>query len=681
MSRAFKLTVRYASVLLAVFFVCVSCSYYSKKNSSNAESTLIDSFAIEFPALSQQNINEAKRHITVLQQQMTDSVNYYILFSYYAKCLYAENKIDSAIMISKRMLHFYNDKLEENRMMEPNVAALNDIGVFFQSVGKNDSAIVYFQKAAQYALMIENQEKRVDIYINIADYYRQNGKYPLSADYYRKAMMLSDSLNLQNKYDVVVNMGLAHIYTDLNNFDLADTYFQQIEGRLDSLAPNERLYFSNTRGNYYYLTKEYEKSLPWFYRTRTLAQKYGQEIYISIADINLGEVYLLLNQNDSAQYYLDKSFKVFGKSDASPAIVFYLNGLYASLYLQTNRIREAEQLLSEPYDTTAINALYIYQHDKRLEELYRKKGDYKKAYFHSQKAQKYDNESRKTTVQNNIEEINFRYSQDTKLLKKDILIRKQEQQVQQMSYTLILGAAIFIILTLTTVILLIYRRRRNERLYSAQIATITKLRMENIQNRMSPHFIFNALNSLMPNLREYHDLNKPMGYLVKALRNSLTAPDTIGIEIGEEIKHVKNYLDLLESLKYELPTIHWNVDENINLATMIPAMCIQIPVENVVKYAFEDKSEDDLLEIIIKQDEGFLWINIIDNGKGFDSAYMSHISESGTGSGLKILYKTIALLNTKNNKKATLEIMNNTDVPSHGTTVSMKIPKEFNFAL
>lgn len=84
---------------------------------------------------------------------------------------------------------------------------------------------------------------------------------------------------------------------------------------------------------------------------------------------------------------------------------------------------------------------------------------------------------------------------------------------------------------------------------------------------------------------------------------------------------------------------------------MIPAMCIQIPVENVVKYAFEDKSEDDLLEIIIKQDEGFLWINIIDNGKGFDSAYMSHISESGTGSGLKILYKTIALLNTKNNKR------------------------------
>lgn len=557
------------------------------------------------------------------------------------------------------------------------------MGVCMQALSLRDSAALYYQKAAEAVLLLDNQEKRIDIYINLADNYREKGEFPLSADYYRKALLLADSLGLQDKYGVSVNMGLAHVYTDLNNFDLADIYFRRVEVRLDSLPSYEQLYFSNTRGNYYYLANEYEKSLPWFYRTRTLAMQYGQEIYKSIAEANLGEVYLLLNQNDSAQYYLDKAMTVFGQPESSPATTFYMRGLYASLYLQTNRRQEAEKLLSSPYDTTAVNAVYIYQHDKRLEELYRQKGDYKNAYFHSKKAHKFDNETRKVTVQNNMEEMNFRYSQDTMLLKKDLLIRRHEQKAQQMNYTLVLSLSIFIIAALITAITLIYRRRKNEQRYAAQVATIAKLRMQSVQNRMSPHFIFNALNSLMPNLREHPDLDKPVEYLVKAIRNNLTAPDKISVEAGEEIKHVQNYLDLLESLKYELPVIRWNIHSNTNLATMIPAMCIQIPVENAVKYAFEEKREDNLLEITINQDEKYLWIKISDNGKGFDSNNPAYTSAKGTGSGLKILYKTIELINAKNTEKATFQIQNNanTDASLHGTTVLIKIPQDFNYAL
>lgn len=676
--------VLFLSLLAMVVFIVACRNNDDASQATNEESTIIDSLATAFKESGLQYSPETKREIITLQQQMSDSVNFYILTSYYAKYLYAENKIDSAIFYSKQIMRYCDEQeVITDRIQELKTIVLNDLGVYYQSIAQRDSSTTYLLEAAKTVQSLKNQEKRIDIYINLADNYMQEGDFITSADYYRKASLLADSIGMQAKYGVSVNMGLAHIYTDLNNFDLADIYFRRVEERLDSLPPNEQLYFTNTRGNYYYLANEYEKSLPWFYRTRALGLQYGQEFYQSIAEGNLGEVYLLLNRNDSAQYYLDKAMTVFGKPEASPAIAFYMKGLYASLYLQTNRRREAEKLLSEPYDTSVVNAVYIYQRDKRMEELYRQKGDYKNAYFHSKKAQEFDAETRKATVQNNIEELNYRYSQDTTLLKKDLLIRRHEQKAQQMNYTLIIILSIFTILVMISAIVLLYRRRKNEKRMVEQLNIIARLRMENIQNRISPHFIFNALNSLMPNLREHPNLNKPVDYLITVIRNSLRSSEKVSIEAKEEIKHVQNYLNLLQSLKNELPNIQWAIDETANLTTMIPAMCIQIPVENVVKYAFEEISEDDLLKINIEQDEKCLRIKITDNGKGFDKSAVGGASAKGTGSGLKILYKTIELFNTKNKEKISLHIHSNSEIKqgSQGTTVTIDVPLHYTYEI
>lgn len=222
-------------------------------------------------------------------------------------------------------------------------------------------------------------------------------------------------------------------------------------------------------------------------------------------------------------------------------------------------------------------------------------------------------------MQNNIEELNFRYSQDTTVLKKDIEIRHHQQKATQLSNTLIISVSMFVIAALATAVLIIQKRRRNEQLLAMQIDTITSLRLDNIKNRMSPHFIFNALNAMIPNLREHPELNRPVELLVGAIRSSLTASDRVGIEAGVEVRNVQNYISLLESLKHDLPQINWEIASNVDLSMKIPSMSIQIPVENALKYAFETIDDDNFLKITMEQINDELFLEVRDNGLGFNN--------------------------------------------------------------
>lgn len=676
-----RLIYTFLITLISVFSILLSACKEGAMNTPSENQLKLDAFSAEFPALIAEDIPSTKIKIAELQAEMTDSLYYYHLQLFLGKCFYYENKMDSAILNDQQIIR-YCQRFEESKEHQALATfASNDLGVFHLILSKMDVAISYFEAAAKHAVSLPNQLKRIDIYINLADTYRQSNNYPLAADYFRKALMLADSLHVQDEFGVPIYMGLAHIYTDLQNFDLADKYFLSIEENLTQLPINEQIYFANTRGNYYYTKEDYADALPWFYKALKLSDEHGYSNNQNIAKINLGEVYLLLGQYDSAQYYLDEVKKAFQATETSPDILFYLDGLYASLYLKTNKKAEAEKLLSMPYDSTAISSLYQYLHGKRLEELYKQKGDFKKAYKYAKAAQFIDIEKRNTTVQNNIEEMKFRYSQDTTILKKDLFIKQQERKVQQMRNTLAFVFLGIIILVLSLIIVGIYRRKKHETYRATQTATISRLRLENVQNRMSPHFIFNVLNTLIPDLKAHPKLSQSVGYLIKAIRSNLTVSEQLTIQAETEVENVKNYIELLKCTQHELPAIQWDIANSVDLQILIPAMCIQIPVENALKYAFDEDREDNQLAIQIRQDANFLYIDICDNGKGFQVNHQQQ-NNKGTGSGLKILRKTMDLLNDKNTEKADFQIQENyIDNQAQGTKVSIQIPLAYNYEL
>ncbi len=295
--------------------------------------------------------------------------------------------------------------------------------------------------------------------------------------------------------------------------------------------------------------------------------------------------------------------------------------------------------------------------------------------------EQYDDSIRNVRSINSINEIDYRYNQDTTLLKRDILISNNQIKLSQQHNIIILVLALLIISVLLAILIFIHIRRKNEQRYNRQMALATQLRMENIRNRISPHYMFNVLNTVMPTFKQYSELAHPLQLLIQVLRGNLLASEKMAVELQEEIELVKNYIALRKETNPNTIHIEWEITEQVPLQTLIPSMSIQIPVENALKYAFEDNDEQtNTLSIHISKEDRNLSISIRDNGSGYDPGKHSN-SKRSTGNGLKVLFRTIELLNSKNTEKIIFDIRNIgiSDPSQHGTLVTITIPFNYQF--
>lgn len=673
---------------LLIILLCMSAllsSCHRQGNRPNEDTRRTDSLLSFYKDSMLSRPAQMKELLLHTRQGMTDSISYYKLTMFAGFCCYHNYQTDSAFRLNRETLAFCQRQDSAlPRLAELEAYTYNYLSIMLQEANNRDSALICLHKAYKALSRADNREKLPDVCINLADNYAQNGNFPLAIRYYRKALLASDSLGMGEQLNHAIYCGMARIYTDINNFPLADHYYRLAEQSFGHITPYEQFFFANTRGNYYYITKEYPRALPWFYKANRISRNFKKQVYRAITESNLGEIYLLMGQTDSAECYLDRAKSYFYASAPDASTGFYFDGLYASLALSKNELNEAEKLLSKPYDPETINPTYVYLHDKRMEELYARKGDYKQAYLYGKRVQLYDDSLRNIKALNNIAEIDSRYRQDTILLKRDVVIAQKQAKVMRFRNLNILLVSLLVMLIMAIVTIIIYARRKREQRYAKQLATITKLRMENVRNRISPHFIFNTLNVVIPALRQYDDLARPLHLLVQSIRNNLLMSEKVAITLAEEMEIVRNFLDLKQSIQQEFPEIRWDVAGNVNTQTLIPSMIMQIPVENAIKYAFEsyDENETDILSVTVTQDDKYLSIVIEDNGAGYAPGRFAG-SDKGTGTGLKVLYRTIELLNTKNQLKIELKIENiATFTPdSHGTRVLVKVPVKYNYNL
>ena len=673
------------SLILLLFLILASCCHRTEKGYKETDVYHVDSIISLYKDSMLSQPVQMKNLLFDNRKGVSDSISYYKLTVFAGLCCYHNYQTDSAFLLNNEALAFcLRQDSTKPRIAELKAYAYNYLGIMLQETNRRDSALVCLLKAYHALSYADDRRKLPDICINIADNYAQSGDFPEATYYYRKALFASDSLNMGEQLNHAIYCGMARIYADIDNYSLAEHYYKLAEKAFDRISPYEQFFFANTRGNYYYITEQYAQALPWFYKSNRISLNLKKQIDRAITDSNLGEVYLLLGKPDSALHYLDKANRYFSASNPDESTVFYFNGLYASLALYQNNLKKAEELLSQPYDTATINPTYIYLHNKRMEELYAQKGDFRKAYEYDKKVQSYNDSIRNTKAINYIAEIDSRYRQDTTLLKRDILIAQNQTQALQFRNISILLTSILVIFTMAVILTVIYARRKREQRYVKQMATIIKLRMENVRNRISPHFIFNVLNVVIPALRPYDELVKPLHLLVQAIRNNLLVSEKIAITLSEEIEIVRNFLDLKQSINKEFPTIKWEMAEKVDMQTLIPSMIMQIPIENAIKYAFDayEEGNNNSLTIKISETNEMLSIYIEDNGTGYNPDRFAN-SAKGTGTGLKVLFRTIDLLNTKNQQKIEFKIENlgTLSTELHGTKVSVIIPAKYNYNL
>ncbi len=671
-----KTQIRRLYVHFPGLFFLWGCTFTHPIPLPNPENKIIDSLIESYKDTLAGNPRQAIRLFTAWKDASRDSLAIHTLNLALAKAYFFANSPDTAFRMNREVIHFCNHAYAPASRLALKGKAYNNQGLFWQEQSRRDSAVACYHKALELLQSAGMDAPRIDVCINLADCYQQDGDYPQSGFYYRKALYLADSLGMGARYHYPVYAGLAKLYAELENFVLADHYFGQAEAYWEKGSDYEKYFFANSRGNYYYQTGEYEKALEWFRKARQIVRLFPHPLYQAIVEGNLGELFILKEEADSARYYLDNSTLLFGRSLEQPAFKFYMKGLYASLALLENNLPEAERLLLLPYDTARVNPQYIYYHNRRMQELYERKKNYEKAYGYRAVAQAYDDSMRHIKTYNNLAEIDFRYRQDTVLLKKNVQLAKAEGRASRWQVLAVLGILAALSISILAVGAMIYRKRRREWQYARQKATIISLRMEIIRNRLSPHFMFNVLNAILPAFHQYSELDASLRLLIRLLRDSLLDSEQICITLSKEMERVKNYLRLRRIGKPAQARVEWHLSPEVDLETLVPSMSLQIPVENAVKYAFRDDSPDPLVRIRIDRSDEATRIRIEDNGIG-NSQDLPALEERGTGTGLKMLRRTVELLNIKNNRKMIFHA--GSPGQQQGFQVTIIIPHTYNF--
>lgn len=611
-----------------------------------------------------------------------------------AKCCYLKGADPECQALIDSVNAFCRQHPDQETTFKIQSYADNLQGVLLQAVGKREPARTYYIKAYRELMKLDHHNDAIDICINIADASRQLGKLADASSWYRRANFLADSLNLHEAQNSIL-AGLGQVYNDLRNYQLAHFYFRKAERQYPPRNPKDAHFFYNSWGNVYSSQEKPAEALKCFLKAQKATLQMGQPFMTAVVDANLGQTYLELNRLDSAQKYLANTTKFFFvQPNMQNDLQFYIDGLNAALALKQNRLDKASAILSKPYDLSKMSSNYLYLYHKGWADLYERKGQFAKALQYQKLMKQYDDSLRNATMVSNVQENELRFKQDTAIVRRDLTLQSTQAEAMSSRLILLLVIGLLVVGVLALVVFYRYKSLRHKHQHREEMNRMMALKMENVRNRFSPHFVFNVLNIFISNLPKGVNV-KPLRLLIQVLRANLLTCDQVAVSLEDELQMVMSYSSLRHETNPLLPMPRFDIAKEVNMSLMLPSMILQIPVENALKHAFvgmEESGEKPQLDVKVWIENGMLRIDVIDNGCGGVGAVAgmgtrkAHAAAS-TGTGLRILNSTIEMLNAGNARKMYFKMQSRAGAADDGSDrqkgmcVSIGVPCEYDYSV
>lgn len=613
-------------------------------------------------------------------QKMEETKDSLVKYNYLAmtlKTYLITSQLDSAQIVIQQIHDFIERQHSSSQMADLESECFNMKGNIFARVGNMDSAEICFRKAYELRMRGTRIEVVPDILMNLADANNRLGKLDIGAAWYRRALLMCDSLHIASTKKPPIYYGLAQVYVTMRDFEQCDYYYNLAGESYDSMLPYEKYIYLNNRGTSYYYREDYQTAIKYFQKVIDLVEGYADMSFeLNLGRLNLGDCYLQLNMVDLAVKYINECQLFFEEMGVSTAL-YYIDTQKIELALLQKDFQEARRLLSESVVPPGIDPDMVHIRNKYLQQFYEETGNYKRAYHYLQRNNLLDDSIRNERVRMRTADLTLRYQQDSTLMAYRVLLQEQKNEVLVLRQTQFVVFAVAVVSILTAVFLYLYSKKKRALLLARNHRTVSTLRLENIRNRLSPHFIFNVLNREMAerNVEEKQELSS----LVKLMRRNLELAEQLCVTLAEELDFVKTYINLeRRSLG---PDFHseLKIEKDVQPEQIrIPSMMIQIPVENAVKHALREKEGERNLWVSVCRRGSGICIKITDNGGG----YRPDSRNRGTGTGMKVIMQTIQILNNKN-KEAIDVLVHNVSLQSGemGCEVTFWLPDNYDYRI
>ena len=589
-------------------------------------------------------------------------------------------KYDSAMYYATENLNFY-----ANINQEANSYIM--LGNAYGYVpGGNAKSLEYYLKAADVCKVSKDSIALYRTYVNLGALYNELGTPEKGAAYVLEANKFF------NKKGIL--LGLAHsqsslgrMYNVMEGYDEALNYEFAALKSFKALGHHQGVISTYINiGNNLAMKKGHEQKLLYLdsaltLNNNTLKSKYFTEI----CKINIATSLLALKRfaecdavTDSALTALQnrKNSKRYGRLLSTKAKVnIALNRTDTAKYY----LEKALEIANNCNDFQGGYIVYKY-----YRTLYEKQGEYKIALDYYSKAVEIDKNLRSAEKDRDVKNLAIVYETE----KKNQTITYQEQELKNIDLInslLIIGILLVIIIFVTV---FVYQRKVHKRKAEAEQnrkeKEIARYKLQVVNNQISPHFTFNAVNSLKGLIagEKKEAALEAFSRFSKLINATLTASDSFTNTIEQELKFIDLFLDFRKFRYEDKFEYKINVADDVDKNFVILRLSVQELVENAIKHGIRHKQTNDgLVEVKVRRDDHFYIFTVSDNGIGREKAKKLHTS--GTGKGAYIQNMMNNILNTNNPRGCDISYIDlyNEDGSASGTKSILRVPIGYKYEL
>lgn len=638
------------------FLVLIIVLHVSCNNDKAGQSSHSDKDFERVSVAVRQHAPEARAMVDSALATTSDSMVYYDYY-FLLGSLYMVSTPDSILPCANRILQFTKRQEPSSRINGIAASAHNLRANYYYLYHQNTEQVLKDNMEAYRLFMQSDLIKNApDICANMGDAYKQMNRLPDAASWYRRALVLADSINLEPRRRATYYMGLGVIYQMLEDYGLSEEYFEKARENYDSLHVNMKLTYLNNYGNLQYFKKDYAKALSVFQELDSMIGEYnlrgGFEDYLcrlNMADVlqNLGRTEELLTCLAPA----DSFFRAKKVNDG----VYYANTIRIANALNNNDLNSVGKILAtEPKGLTSDeNMLDI--RNRYLHDYYQKTNNTQLAnYYERLYKQRKDSidESRKHM---RATDVVMRLTIDTLTLHNQL---RMEEKNAQLEHNWLVSALIIsgiLLIALMLLIWTIYLRKRN----AVRQQEIMDLKIANVRNIITPHFTFNVLKHATT--LDVNEAENTIKGVIKLMHTQVDISKEMFVTLRKELDFTKNYVDVASTTMGDDFTFRIIAPNEQELDhRLVPSTFIQILVENAIKHGLKGIDGSKMLTVEIKTKEDKTIIEVTDNGRGFDIREQSpQYANTGTGTGLRVIQNTIDYYNHKRHQEEMFFDVNN----------------------
>lgn len=518
-----------------------------------------------------------------------------------------------------------------------------------------DSTLKYIRKSVENVEQTGIRSDLPQAYGNFANAFRMAASLDSAAIYYHKAITIADSIGLEDAHYIPLYNGIAAVFSDMKDFHNGGIWWRKSMDIIGSMNHFDKFNTFTGYGNYLYYSENYPEAEKVFMRLRNMLDSIPDTRWEKMfTDVNIADINIALGHNDKADALLDSTAIYFSKEQPNPVASSYIHTLQMKSAVAEGDFQRALDLSKIHPDSDTLRLEQRLARLNALERLYENIGNYHQALATRKLYDHLNDSLRSYNLKQQISALNAMYQRDQRILNLQAGNSRQKAHI----YFLIAAVGCSIAIIIAFILYFVTRRIRIRTREEKMMNKIISLRQENLRNRVTPHFIYNALNHELLNAK--HGKPSHLDALVGLIREQQQVASEMLIPFSEELKFVDDYIRVIGDNPNSPLNYKFSIDPDIDTSFLFPSMTLQILVENAFKHGFHPlpMGTMKILDISVRHTDGDrVAVSVFNNGT------IETCSDT-TGTGLRVLMETIRLINDRN--KTNIDFNVNIDTELNG---------------